>query len=173
MSLAPRWENSLWRLPVLSGLLLVFAYFPFGLLIPNFVAFLPILYWLDCNPQASVRRRMHAGLAFGLTTHVILLHWMYAMLAISWMAITLYVFLVSMFALCAMFAVALIGWIRARTRGSFALVLPACWLTLEWARSWGDLRTTADHMGHTLGGYPFLTSSPTWSARTVSARSCW
>ena len=123
ISSAPGWQNSIWRLPVLSGLLLVFAYFPFGLLIPNFVAFLPILYWLDCNPDASVRRRMRAGLAFGLTTNIILLHWMYAMLAISWMAITLYVFVVSVFALCAMVAVALMGWIRARTRGSFALVL--------------------------------------------------
>jgi apolipoprotein N-acyltransferase len=152
----PGWQNSVWRLPVLSGLLLVFAYLPFGLLVPNFVAFFPILYWLDCNPNASVRRRMRAGLVFGLTTNAILLHWMYAMLAVSWMAITLYVFLVSMFALFAMVAVALMGWIRARTRWSFALVLPGSWLTLEWARSWGDLRMTADHMGHTLGGYPFL-----------------
>jgi apolipoprotein N-acyltransferase len=141
---------------VLSGLLLVFAYFPFGLLVPNFVAFLPLLYWLDCNPSATTGRRLRAGLVFGLTVNLIILHWMYAMLDVSWMAVTLYSFLVAVFALSAMVAVALLGWVRRRTRWSFAVLLPACWLPLEWARTWGDLRMTADHMGHTLAGYPFL-----------------
>jgi apolipoprotein N-acyltransferase len=149
-------EKSLWRLPMLSGMLLVFAYFPFGLLIPNLVAFLPMLYWIDANPEASVGRRLRAGLIFGLTVNLVILHWMYAMLAVSWLAIALYLFLVSVFALGAMVALALAAWIRHRTGWSFALVLPACWLPVEWARTWSDLRINADHLGHTLAGYPFL-----------------
>jgi len=153
---ASGWRHGIWPLPALSGLLLVFAYFPFGLLIPNFVAFLPLLYWLDCNPSAPAGRRLRAGVVFGLTVNLIILHWMYAMLEVSWMAATLYFFLVAVLAVSAMLAVALLGWVRRRTRWSFALLLPACWLPLEWARTWGDLRLTADHMGHTLAGYPFL-----------------
>ena len=150
------WEHSIWRLPVLSGLLLVFAYFPFGLLVPNLIAFLPILYWLDCNPRAPLGVRLRAGLVFGLTVHLIILHWMYAMLEISWLAAALYCFLSSVFALGAMVSVALAGWIRRVTGWSFAVVLPSCWLPVEWARTFSDLRMTADHMGHTLAGYPFL-----------------
>ena len=150
------WKKSVWKLPALSGLVLAFAYFPFGLLIPNFVAFLPILYWLDFNRDVPGVERLRAGLFFGVTLQLLIQHWMYAMLSISWLALALYVFVVSVFGVCVMVSTALAGWIRRRTGWSFALILPVCWLPVEWSRTWGDLRVTADHMGHTLAGYPFL-----------------
>jgi len=151
------WKKSVWKLPVLSGVILAFAYFPFGLLVPNFVAFLPMLLWLDVNPGAPVRDRLRASLFFGMTVHLLVLHWMlFSMLAISWLWSVVYAFIASVFGLGVMASMTLAGWIRHRTGVSFAWILPLSWLPLEWSRSWGDLRTTADHLGHTLSGYPFL-----------------
>ncbi len=148
--------TSLWMLPVLSGLLLPAAYFASPSLLPNFVAFLPVLAWLDENARRPLGDRLRAGFIFGITTNLIILHWMYAMLEYSWLAAVLYVGLATAFALFATIEITLAGWVRHRTSWSFGLVLPACWIPFEWARTWTDVRMTADHVGHTLAGYPFL-----------------
>jgi apolipoprotein N-acyltransferase len=150
------WQKSLWKLPVLSGILLAMSYFSFSLPFSNFIAFLPILYWLDENRDAPCGDRLRAGLFFGLTANLLALHWVYAMLSISWLAVPLYLFLAAVLGIGIGIAIALAGWIRRATGWSFAWILPACWLPPEWARTWGDTKLTADHMGHTLAGSPFL-----------------
>ena len=57
-------ERSPWKLPVLSGLLLAFAYFPFGLLIPNLVALIPMLRWIDVHRHEGAASRLRAGPPF-------------------------------------------------------------------------------------------------------------
>src|SRR5262245_53101798 len=151
-----RWTGSNALLPMLSGLLLAFAYFPFDLLVPNLIAFLPMLFWLDARRDAPWRERFRGGFVFGLAVHLTILHWMYAMLAISVLAVLLYLLLASLFALCVAASTTLASWLRRETGWSYAALLPITWLPLEWAATWGDTRMTAHHLGHTLAGFPFL-----------------
>lgn len=148
--------GGIWRWPGISGLLLAGAYVSVPPLVPNLVAFVPLLFWLDADPARGFVERFRGGLVFGLVAYLIGLHWMYTMLEFSWLAAVLYVSLACAFAACAGLAIALAGWLRHRTDWSWGLVLPACWIPAEWARTWGDLRMTADHMAHSLAGYPFL-----------------
>jgi apolipoprotein N-acyltransferase len=141
---------------VLSGIVLAFAYFPFDLLLPNFFAFLPILFWLDANPEVWRWHRFRACLFFGMTVHLTILHWMWAMLDISWLWLGAYLFLSCALGLSVAISMSLAGWIRTRTGWSFAVILPICWLPLEWVKTWGDTRMTADNLAHTLAGFPFL-----------------
>ena len=50
------WAASPWRLPVASGLLLPLAHYG-GLLVPNFLAFVPMLVWLDARKERGVKER--------------------------------------------------------------------------------------------------------------------
>ncbi len=142
--------------PVLSAGLLALGYFPLGLLLPNLVGFLPLLAWLDSEPRAPARRAFKGGSVFGVVLNGIILYWIYSMLAVSWLAAVLYAFLVSVFGAGAMVSTGLASWLRNRTGWPWAVVLPVCWLPVEWAFTWGDTRMTAHHLGHTLAGYPFL-----------------
>jgi apolipoprotein N-acyltransferase len=78
------------------------------------------------------------------------------MLAHSWLAVLLYLGFAAALGLRISLSIALMGWLRNRTGLSWALLLPLCWLPLEWAQTWGDLRTTGEHLAHTAAGYPFL-----------------
>ena len=150
------WRSSIWKLPVLSGTVLALAYFPFDLLLPNLFAFLPILYWLDHNADVWRWQRFRACLIFGMTVYLVMLHWMWAMLDISWLWIGAYFCISIVLGLGVAISMALTGWIRARTGWSYALILPLCWLPIEWAKNWGDSRMAADNLANTLAGYPFL-----------------
>ena len=78
------------------------------------------------------------------------------MLAISFLGAFAYLGLVAVFAAGLSLAVIVLAWMRRRTRWSFAILLPAVWLTLEWVQAQGDLRMTAQHLGQSLGTVPFL-----------------
>ena len=147
-------ENS-WKLPVASGVLVVLGHYT-SLLVPNFVSFLPMLWWLDTHRERPIPDLLRGGVLFGLTTYGIGLHWIYAMLSISWLASLMYLGLLVLFTSGAALALTLVGWSRRWTLWSFGLLLPACWVPLEWSRTWGDLRMTADHAGHGLSRFPFL-----------------
>lgn len=150
-----RWIRSPWKLPALSGSLLGLAYYA-PLLVPNLLALVPLLYWLDEHPDRGAYGRLRAGLLLGLLTHLITLHFMIAMVEFSWLAILLY--LGTALALAARMAliVALLGWLRRRTGLSWGLLLPLGWVPFEWLQTFGDLRFTGDQLAHTLSGYPFL-----------------
>ena len=144
-----------YRLPALAGILLGVGYlnlpFPFF----NFVAFLPLLLWLEREPR-SHREILRAATVFGLCAHLLALHWVWAMLSISWLASLMYLGLAAGFTFFIVAAVRLATWIRARTGGSYGWILPVAWIPLEWLRSFGDLRMTADHLGHSVADHPFL-----------------
>ncbi|MBZ5638930.1 MAG: apolipoprotein N-acyltransferase [Acidobacteriia bacterium] len=150
------WKASHWRLPVLSGVLLAAAYFAVPPLLPNFVAFLPMLLWLDANRDRPRKERLRAAFLFGLLAYLLGLTWMRSMLEYSWLAAVLYIALAFGFAAYATAALTLAAWLRHSARWSWGASLPVAWISLEWERNLTDLRMTADHMGHTLAGYPFL-----------------
>ncbi len=144
-----------WRNPLLSALLYALMYF-FPLVVPNALFLLPLLHQVEKEGNGSAVVRLRLGFLFGCTGSLLILHWMYTMAEISWTAFPLYLAMSAGFGAILALAIALAGWLRARTGWSWALLLPACWLPLEWARTFGDLRMNADHLGHTLGPTPFL-----------------
>ncbi len=148
-------HRSIWKLPALSGALLVLAYYG-GVLVPSLLLFLPLLLWLDLNEDASRLRRLWAGFVFGGVAFAGAAHFHYAMLSQSWLAAPLYLGVVLAYGLKVALSVALLGWLRARSGWSYALLLPMTWLSVEWLQSWGDLKMTLDHVGQTLAPYPFL-----------------
>lgn len=150
-----RWVSSSWKLPALSGLLLVLAYYT-PLLAPNFVLFVPLLLWLDRRPDAGRYARLKAGFVFGFLTYMIGLHFVLYLLRFSWLAGLLYVWLAATFGLRIGLCVILLGWLRRRTSLSWGLLLPICWLPIEWLQGFGDLRMTHDHMAHSLSRFPFV-----------------
>jgi apolipoprotein N-acyltransferase len=147
--------TSVWKLPAVSGLLYFLAFYS-PLLLPNLVAFLPLLLWLDLNPEAPRSRRAWAGIAFGVACYIPGLHFHYAMLDYSWLAAVLFVGLLLGFSLKAAILTALLGRLRRTTRWSFALLLPVTWLPFEKLQTVGDTRMTADHLGQSLSGFPFV-----------------
>jgi apolipoprotein N-acyltransferase len=150
-----RWAESSWKLPALSGVLLNLAYYT-PLLIPNFLAFVPLLYWLDRHPLAGRYDRFKVGFVFGLVTHGISMHFLFSLLQFSWLAILLYVGVALAFGLRFGLFVMLLGWLRERTTLCWAVLLPACWLPIEWLQTFGDLRLTIDHIAHSLARFPFV-----------------
>ena len=151
-----RWVHHPWKLPVLSGFLLSFAYYPLGLVVPNLVALAPLLYWIDANLDRPWKEWRNAGFVFGLTLNLLILNWMLSMLRWSFLAIFAYVGLAVIFAVGLTLMVMAMAWTRSMTRWPWVVLLPACWLSLEWIQARGDLRMTAQHLGQTLGTVPFL-----------------
>jgi apolipoprotein N-acyltransferase len=151
-----RWVDSNWRLPVLSGTLLAAAYI-LPLLVPNFIAFIPLLYWLERRGGAGPYDRIKAGILFGLVTYLIGLSFMpVAMTRISWLAIPLYLGFALALALRVAISVSLLGWLRRTTGLSWGLLLPICWLPFEWIQTFGDLRMTGEHIANSLACHPFV-----------------
>jgi apolipoprotein N-acyltransferase len=127
-----------------------------GLLVPNFFMFLPMLLWLDAHRGKRLRDVARGAAVFGLATYGIGLHWIYAMLSISWLAALMYLGLLVLFTAGAVAGLTLAGWTRRWTGWSYGALLPACWIPMEWLRTWGDLRMTADHVAHGLAPFPFV-----------------
>src|SRR5262249_37373005 len=65
-----------WKLPVVAGVVLAFAYYPLGLVVPNLLALIPLLVWIDANLERGWRTWRNAGFAFGLTVDLLILNWM-------------------------------------------------------------------------------------------------
>jgi apolipoprotein N-acyltransferase len=143
-------------LPALSGVLLAFGYFTLDLVIPNLVALVPLLVWIDANLDRPWRVWRNAGFVFGMSLNLLILSWMRSMLAISFLGLFAYFGLAIIFAAELAMALIALAWLRKRTRWSFVVLLPAVWLTLEWIQAQGDLRMTAQHLGQSLAGTPFL-----------------
>ena len=145
-----------YKLPALAGILLALGYFPLGLVVPNLVALVPLLAWIDANLDKPWRMWRNAGFVFGVVAYLLGLSWMRSMLAFSFLGAFAYVGLAAIFAAGVSLAVIALAWLRKRTHWPFAVLLPAVWLTLEWAEAQGDLRMTAQHLGQALATAPFL-----------------
>ena len=150
------WARHPFKLPALAGVLLAFGYFTLGLVIPNLVALVPLLIWIDANLDRPWRAWRNAGFVFGMSLNLLILSWMRSMLAISFLGVFAYLGLALVFATGLSLAVIALAWLRKRTGWSFVILLPAVWLTLEWVQAQGDLRMTAQHLGQSLGTVPFL-----------------
>lgn len=83
-------ERGSWALPLLAGVLVGVSYFPGPFLPLNLAGMVPLLLWLESRPSATPYERLRAGFVFGLATHLVSMHFMYSMLAHSWLAVLLY-----------------------------------------------------------------------------------
>ena len=160
-------------LPAVSAVLAVSAFPPFHLLIPSFVALVPLAVWVA--DQGAERaggtpgRIFRGGVWFGVLYFGLLLYWMpVALVAVTWWALPAYLTVVSVLALGAGgFTWALH---RLTHRGEIPLwvALPLTWTTLEWLRAHapGDLAFPWLGLGTSLTGYPELVGA----AELVGAR---
>ena len=177
-------------LPAVSALLAVVAFPPFHLLIPSFVALVPLAVWVadqndgrdtlgesgprrDAGPEASDRevsaRVFRGGVWFGLIYFGLLLYWVpLALAAFTWWAVPAYLTGVMIFALGA----GCFTWSLRRLthHGGIPLwlALPLTWTALEWVRAHtpGGLAFPWLGLGTSLTGYPELVGA----AELVGAR---
>ena len=109
-----RWARSSWVLPAISGLMLVLAYYS-PLLPFNFIAHIPLLYWLDAHRDAGSYPRFKAGFVAGFVTYFVGLHFLLALTQFSWLAVLLWIGFAVAMGVRVSLTVALLGWLR---RGS-------------------------------------------------------
>jgi apolipoprotein N-acyltransferase len=144
-----------WILPLTSAGLLVLAFLtPFPP--ANALLFVPVLAWLERSPEADARARFRGMLRFTVPAYAVGLYWVWAMLSISWLAGLMWFGLIVLFAVPNAAALAVAAWMRRAAGWSWGVVLPVCWLPVEWIRTFGDLRMTADHVAYGLAKYPFF-----------------
>ncbi len=143
------------RLPAAAGVVFGASYY-LPLLVPNLVAFVPLLYWLDAHASTPTYVRLRGGLLFGFSAALIGLHFCFPMLEYSWLAILLYLAFAGLLAIRISLCLLLTGWLRRYTGWSWAVLLPATWLLFDWLQTFGDLRMTGDHLAHALAAYPFV-----------------
>jgi apolipoprotein N-acyltransferase len=178
-------------LPTVSALLAVIAFPPFHLLIPSFVALVPLAVWVtDQNDgrgalgrngpgiqawerEASERevsgRVFRGGVWFGMLYFGLLLYWMpFALAAFTWWAVPAYLTVVAVLALGA----GCFTWSLRRLthHGGIPLwlALPVTWTALEWARAHapGGMAFPWLGLGTSLTGSPELVGA----AELVGAR---
>jgi apolipoprotein N-acyltransferase len=150
-----RLARSGWILPAISGLMLVPAYYS-PLLPFNFIAHVPLLYWLDANRNAGRYPRFKAGFVAGFAAYFVGLHFLLALTQFSWLAVLLWIGFAVAMGVRVSLTVALLGWLRRGSRLTWGLLLPVGWLPFEWVQAFGDLRMTGDHTALSLARYPFL-----------------
>ncbi len=158
-------------LPAASAVLLFSAFPPLHLLIPSFVALVPIAVWtVDRSAErGGAGQAFRGGLWFGLLYFGLLLHWIAS--ALVWFtgwAIPAYLAVVSMLAVGAgSFTWALHRIVR---RGGVPLwlALPSAWTSLEWLRAHapGELAFPWLGLGTSLTAFPELVGA----AELVGAR---
>ena len=148
-------------LPAVSAVLLFSAFPPLHLLIPSFVALVPVAVWtVDRGAERSDAGEAFAGgLWFGLLYFGLLLHWIAAALVsfTAW-AIPVYLAVVAALSLGAgSFAWALHRMVR-RGRMPLWLALPSTWTCLEWLRAHapGELAFPWMGLGTSLTAFPEL-----------------
>lgn len=147
-----------WKLPVLSGLLAVVAYYGTWFA-PILFMLTPMLAWLDADARVSppsAKRRYRVGLIFGLAMYGVGQYWLYATLEFTWLGALMWLGLTLLFTLTTAIALTIAGWMRRVTGWTWGIVLPVTWLPFEYARAWGDLRMTADQVSNSLAKFPFL-----------------
>ena len=163
-------------LPAVSALLAVSAFPPFHLLIPSFLALVPLAVWVadqnegrEAPERDAAGRVFRGGVWFGVLYFGLLLYWMPLALAVfTWWAVPAYLTVVMVLALgagCFTWALR-----RLTHRGGIPLwlALPLTWTALEWLRAHapGGLAFPWLGLGTSLTGYPELVGA----AELVGAR---
>ena len=151
-------------LPAASALLLACAFPPLHLLLPPFVALVPLAVWIaDLGEGREASRSAFAGgVWFGFLYFGLLLHWIpIALMSVTGWAVPAYLGVVMVLA----FAAGAFAWaVHAMTyRNQLPLwvALPLAWTALEWLRAHapGELAFPWLGLGTSLTGYPELVGS--------------
>jgi apolipoprotein N-acyltransferase len=163
-------------LPAVSALLAVIAFPPFHLLIPSFVALVPLAVWVadqktgreasDSEVSGSVFR---GGVWFGVLYFGLLLYWIpLALAAFTWFAVPAYLTVVMVLALGAGCFTWALHRLTHHGRIPLWLALPLTWTALEWLRAHapGGMAFPWLGLGTSLTGYPELVGA----AELVGAR---
>ena len=155
--LAPRGER---LLPVLTGVLLVTAFAPVRLLLPSFIALVPLLVFVAERPPGSAGRWAagRAGLVAGLVYFGLLLYWMVvALVFYSALAIPAYLLTTAVLAgFVATFAW-LLHFVREHARVPLVVSAPVFWTAAEWVQgNLGDLSFPWLGLGTSLAAFPVL-----------------
>ena len=149
--------------PAVSAILLFSAFPPLHLLIPSFVALVPLAVWIvDSGSAADAPgETFRGGVWFGLLYFGLLLHWVAsALVGFTWWAVPAYLAVVSILGLGAgSFAWACHRMVHRGVPLWLALALP--WTALEWLRSHapGGLAFPWLGLGTSLTAYPELVGS--------------
>ncbi len=155
-----RFQQKLWPLPLLSGLLLVLAFPPFKLLLPSFVALVPLFVFIgEQEPTRDGRWRATRGsLLAGAVYFGLLLYWLViALIYYSLLAIPAYLGTVAVLAIFT----GMFGWslhyVQSRLRLPLALTGAAFWTAAEWLQGHlGDLSFPWLGLGTSLAAFPSL-----------------
>ena len=148
-------ESRDWLLPLVSGVVLPFAWPPFSVPVIPFVGLVPLLVWL--SEARGPRELFRGGLAFALPYMGGNL-WGMAMLARFTLAGVpgflgiLLVQLTTFF----LFPVSLQAIRHAGVRAALPLAAPAAWVVSEHARTFGDLAFAWVTLGYAPSGWPSL-----------------
>ena len=162
-------------LPAVSAFLAVIAFPPFHLLIPSFVALVPLAVWVaDQGEERGTSRGVsgrvfRGGVWFGVLYFGLLLYWMpLALAAFTWWAVPAYLTVVMVLALGAGGFTWALHRLTHRRGIPAWLALPLTWTALEWLRAHapGGLAFPWLGFGTSLTGYPELVGA----AELVGAR---
>ena len=147
-------------LPLLSGLLLAISFPPFRLLVPPFVALVPLLVFIETRtPDAAGRgAASRGGFWAGLLYFGLLLYWLIvALIYYSKLAIAAYALTVIILGLFAATFAAGVHYLRMKRIAPLWIVGPLLWTTLEWVQgNLGDLAFPWLGLGSSLASYPIL-----------------
>ena len=151
-------------LPAVSALLLVCAFPPLHLLVPPFVALVPLTLWLTdlgAGEDAS-RCAFGGGTWFGFLYFGLLLHWIpIALMSVTWWALPAYLGVVTILT----FSAGAFAWafhrMAYRNHMPVWVALPLAWTAFEWLRAHapGELAFSWLGLGTSLTGYPELVGS--------------
>lgn len=164
-----RWPPPALLLPASTGLLLALAFPPLHLVVPSFVALVPLAVHLDRAGERAGRREARrsrtgpyraafgAGVVAGAVAWGLLLAWIpVALLSWSWLAVPLYVLAVAVLAGLTGLVAAAVHGLRFAAGLPLALALPLAWTAGEWLRAHfpGSLAFPWLGLGTSLTGHP-------------------
>jgi len=136
------------RLLLFSGVLLALSFQPFDLLIPPFVALVPLFCFVE--GAGNARQLVKGGVLVGVCFWVAVLYWVALFSAVGFAALVLYM---SVYPILFLLGLNLL-WKRARL--PLWLVAPVLWVALEHLRASGELAFTWAQLCYSLSYHPIL-----------------
>ncbi len=135
-------------LPLLSGILLTLSFPPFHLLLPSFIALVPMLYYLE---RAGSRREVVTGsLILGLVHNVSLLYWT---AIFTWTGFFVLMIYLTLYCIVWCFTH---YYLWRRSRWLALVVAPFSWVFLEYYKGIGEIAFTWGQLSYSLTCFPLL-----------------